>query len=73
MQGQVTREMDPDEAQVLDRTLEAVMENGPELHLPSAYVKLTLVAQGETGLQTQEGEEDAPKMNEQMDTKPKGQ
>lgn len=69
VQGQVTREMDPDEAQVLTRLLKAVMEKGPELHLPSAYVKLRLVAQGETGLQTQEGGEDFCKMNEQMGTK----
>lgn len=62
MPGQATREMDRDEAQVLDRTLKAVMEKGPELHLPSAYVQLMLVAQGERGLQTQDGEGDARKM-----------
>lgn len=68
-QGQVTREMNPDEAQVLTGLLKAVMEKSPERHLPSAYVKLRLVAQGETGLQTQEGEGDFCKMNEQMVTK----
>lgn len=68
-QGQLAREMDPDEAQVMTRLLKAVMEKGPELHLPSAYVKLRLVAQGETGLQRQEGEENSCKMNEQMGPK----
>lgn len=53
MQGQISRELYPDEVQILDRTLRAPMELGPELRLPSVYMKLMLVAHGETGLQIQ--------------------